>query len=233
MAELDLLGLLEGNLRVLDAGPEKRKQRVYGVVVGVVTSVNDRKELGRVRIRFPFAGRTESAWARIAAPWAGPKRRGAYFVPEVDDEVLVAFRDGNLGHPYVLGFLWSEPSAHPPEPSPQAGRSVIRSTKGHRLELDDVAGRVTVQSNAGHRVVLDEAENAVDVEVADAQGRVKLTLDGSSGAVKVTADKIELTATGGKVDVNAADITVKATGTLTLEGQTVRITGHQLVAINS
>jgi uncharacterized protein involved in type VI secretion and phage assembly len=235
MAELDLLGLLEGNLRVLDAGPGKRNQRVYGVVVGVVTSVDDRKGLGRVRIRFPFAGRTESAWARIAAPWAGPKRRGAYFVPEVDDEVLVAFRDGHLGHPYVLGFLWSEQTAPPPERSPQAGRSVIRSAKGHALVIDDVAGRVSLNSNAGHKVVLDEGENAADVEISDGKGRVKITLEGSTGVVTVSADqqgKVELKATGGSVTVDAADIKLTSTGALTLEGQTVKITGHQSVAIN-
>ncbi len=239
MAEIDLVGLLEGNLRVLDGerSCDEKKPRVYGVVAGVVTDADDRKRLGRVRIRFPFAGRTESAWARVAAPWAGGRRRGAYFVPEVDDEVLVAFRDGDLGHPYVLGFLWSEPNAPPPEDNPRPGRSVIRSSRGHRVEIDDTASRVTVRTSEGSHVVLDDTEKAADVELADAKGRVKITLDGSSGELTITADqagKVAVKATpGGSVSVDALDITIKATGVLTLEGQTVQITGHQLVAINS
>jgi uncharacterized protein involved in type VI secretion and phage assembly len=238
MAEVDLLGLLEGNLRVLDGDGScaDKKPHVYGVVAGVVTDVDDRKRLGRVRIRFPFSGRTESAWARVAAPWAGSRRRGAYFVPEVDDEVLVAFRDGDLGHPYVLGFLWSEPDAPPPEDSPKPGRSVIRSSRGHRVEIDDVARRVTVRTSDGNRVVLDDTEKAADVELADARGRVKVTLDGSTDELTITADqagKVAVKATGGSVSVDAGDITIKATGVLTLEGQTVQITGHELVAINS
>src|SRR4051794_40960448 len=112
--DIDLVALLDGSLRTLGDESQERRPRVYGAVVAVVTSVDDRQQLGRVRVRFSFGGRTESAWARIASPWAGAKKRGAYFVPEVDDEVLVVFADGNLGHPYILGFLWSQP-APPPE----------------------------------------------------------------------------------------------------------------------
>jgi phage baseplate assembly protein V len=153
----------------LDHGPEGQP-RVYGVVVAVVTSVDDDQQLGRVRVRFSFGGRTESAWARIASPWAGPKQRGAYFVPEVDDEVLVAFADGNLGHPYVLGFLWSQPSP-PPQTSPKAGVSVIRSARGHRIEIDDNKGLITLRTKGDTCVVLDDSTGKVTI---DAKGAIKI-----------------------------------------------------------
>jgi phage baseplate assembly protein V len=193
--ELDLLALLDGNLRVLaDDGPGGQP-RVYGVVVAVVTSVDDDQQLGRVRVRFSFGGRTESAWARIASPWAGPKQRGAYFVPEVDDEVLVAFADGNLGHPYVLGFLWSQPSP-PPETSPKAGLSVIRSARGHRIELDDNKGLITLRTKGDTRVVLDDSTGKVTI---DAKGSIEIN---STTDLSLVAKK--------SVSIKGADVSINA-----------------------
>jgi uncharacterized protein involved in type VI secretion and phage assembly len=192
--DLDLLALLDGNLRVLDDGPEGQP-RVYGVVVAVVTSVDDDQQLGRVRVRFSFGGRTESAWARIASPWAGPKQRGAYFVPEVDDEVLVAFADGNLGHPYILGFLWSQPSP-PPETSPKAARSVIRTARGHRIELDDNRGLVALQTSSGCRVVLDDLTGKVTIE--------------STGSIEINSPLDLSLEAKGSVSIKGADVSIHA-----------------------
>jgi uncharacterized protein involved in type VI secretion and phage assembly len=200
--EIDLLGLLDGNLHALGDERPGQQPRVYGVVVGLVTSVDDREQLGRVRVRFSFGGRTQSAWARIASPWAGSKKRGAYFVPERDDEVLVAFADGKLGHPYILGFLWSQP-APPPETSPKAGRSVIRSARGHTIEVDDNKGVITLQTNGGGcRVVLDDSNAKVTIE--------------SKGSVAINSTKDISLEAKGNVSVQGADVTIKATGMLKL-----------------
>ena len=81
--------------------------RVTGVVVGVVTNNQDPDGLGRVKVKFPWlSDADESSWARIAAPMAG-KERGLYFLPEVDDEVLVIFEHGDLRFPFVPGALWN------------------------------------------------------------------------------------------------------------------------------
>ncbi len=235
--ELDLVGLLTGNAGARSDPTDGGRPRVNGVIPAVVTSVNDSKNLGRVKVRFAFTGRVESAWARVAAPWAGAKR-GAYFVPEVDDEVLVAFRDGNLKHPYVLGFLWSDPKVHPPEPGPTPRRSSVRSKTGHRVVFDEGDGHesVLIESAKGHRIVLADHAKASDVELRVAGGRATVSLDADGGTATVTVNdsgQISLDAPRGKVTINAATIELKATGTISLDGQTVSVTGHQLVAINS
>jgi phage baseplate assembly protein V len=196
---IDLLGLLDGNVRVLADQPAGGQPRVFGVVTAVVTDVDDSERLGRVRVRFSFGGRTESAWARVASPWAGANR-GAYFVPEVDDEVVVAFGHGNLGHPYVLGFLWSQPSP-PPETSPKTGRSVIRSARGHTIEIDDNKGTVELRTSGGCHTVLNDSKKTIELGI----GETKLTIDGTT------------------VSVKAAQISLEATGTLNLKGQLVKI----------
>jgi uncharacterized protein involved in type VI secretion and phage assembly len=227
--EVDLLGLLEGDVGARDTGIDGARQRVPGFVLGVVTKVSDRQNLGRVKVRFPFSGRVESAWARVAVPWAG-QNRGAYFVPEVDDEVLVAFRDGDLKHPYVVGYLWSDPKARPPEAGPDARRSTLRSRSGHRITFDEGKGHesLSIVSAKGHCVVLGDSDSAADVELRIAGGKVVVTLDGATGAVSIRADK-----TDGVISLEAANIRLEATNGLSLHGQSVDIKGPQCVAINS
>src|ERR1700750_2275998 len=92
---------------IFDNTAEARSGRIYGVVVAVVTNNQDPDGFGRVKVKFPWLSDVdESSWARIAAPMAG-KARGIYFLPEVDDEVLVIFEHGDVRSPYVLGALWN------------------------------------------------------------------------------------------------------------------------------
>ena len=121
--EFDLLGLLDGNVRSASSAQASLRERINSVIPAVVSDTKDTEKLGRVKVRFAFTGRVESRWARVAVPFAG-SLRGTYFVPEVDDEVLVAFRNGDLDQPYVIGFLWSA-KARPPEAEASQRRSVI------------------------------------------------------------------------------------------------------------
>lgn len=80
---------------------------VKGVAVAIVTQNKDEDGLCRVKVRFPWHDKPrESYWARLAMPMAGDGR-GTVFIPEVDDEVLVAFEREDLRFPYVLGALWN------------------------------------------------------------------------------------------------------------------------------
>ena len=82
-------------------------ERINGVVIGLVTDLSDPEGLGRIRVSFPWLGdNVQSNWARIAAPMAGGER-GVFFQPEIGDEALVAFEQGEVRSPYILGFLWN------------------------------------------------------------------------------------------------------------------------------
>jgi uncharacterized protein involved in type VI secretion and phage assembly len=236
MAELDLFALLgRGEALPVDSEIERTRRRVHGVTLGVVTDVDDPQRLGRVKVRLPWISDTvESAWARLAAPWAGASR-GAYFVPEVDDEVLVAFRHGDLGFPYVLGALWSD-GAPPPEATPRLERRGLRSRSGHELTLDDSAGRgkVTLRSAAGQEIALDDTAGASKVTISGAGGTLTIELDAATSAIKVTAasGNISLSAPSGKVSVDAAAFEVRSSGPVSIQSAaTVGVTGS-LVKIN-
>ncbi len=172
----------------------RQKAKVYGVVVGIVTNNVDPDKLGRVKVRFPWlSDEDESHWARIATLMAGPGR-GAFFLPEVDDEVLVAFENGNVDVPYVVGALWN--GVDTPIQTNEDEKNNIRqiiTRSGHSLTFDDNSDdgteKITLQTQLGHTVEMDDTDGTGSISVTTAAGHV-LTLSDAD-------EKAELTTTAG------------------------------------
>src|SRR5215468_3357359 len=110
----------------------------FGVEMGIVTNVKDPEMLGRVKLCFPrLPGKPESDWARVAQPAAG-EGRGFYWVPQVNDEVLVAFERGQTNHPYVIASLWNGKDKPMKDGySDDNTKVMIQSTSGHQVILED------------------------------------------------------------------------------------------------
>jgi phage baseplate assembly protein V len=106
-------------------------RRMNGVVIGLVKDIDPNE--GRVKVAFPWLGEEDSAWAPVASLMAG-KQRGAWFMPEIGDEALVAFEHGDFDHPFIVGFLWNGVDA-PPRSDPH--RRIVRSVNGHEIEIYD------------------------------------------------------------------------------------------------
>lgn len=141
------------------------------VVVGLVTNNNDPQNRGRVKVKFPWLGdNTESHWARIAAPMAG-KNRGFYFLPEVDDEVLVAFEHGDMRRPYIVGALWNEKDTvvEPNNKATSGGKTehrIIKTRVGHTLLFDEKRGIFT-KTQANNHLDLNDAERNILAKTTD------------------------------------------------------------------
>ncbi|WP_374261195.1 phage baseplate assembly protein V [Zoogloea sp.] len=188
------------------------RQRLYGVYPALVTDVQDPDNQGRVQIKLPFVpdadGGTALAWARLATLMAG-NGRGSWFIPDVNDEVLVAFTAGDPRRPVVIGALWNGVDA-PPETMDSANnvRSVT-SRSGHTLTFDDTAGaeKVEVKTNGGHTFTLDDAAGGT-VTLAHSNGAT-IKID-AAGNIEITANvKVKINAPAG-LDVTAAMVTVNA-----------------------
>lgn len=234
MPDVDLLGLLSGRVGLIRSAADETRNRVDGITLGVVTDIDDPMHLGRIKVRLPWLSeQVESAWAQVALPWAGPSR-GMYVVPEVDDAAVVAFRNGDLRYPIVLGYLWSA-NALPPETDPRLERRGLTSKSGHKLVFDDTPGseKVSVTSKSGTKVTLDDT-GAGKVTIANQPGTVKIELDFAQGAITISSSSgnISLSAPAGKVSVQAASFEVKTTGPLQLQSAaTVSVQGS-LVRLN-
>lgn len=151
---------------------------IHGVVTGIVANRDDPDGQGRVQVSFPFlGGQNDSYWAPVATMLAG-SGTGAWFMPEVGDEVLVAFNQGDVGHPYIVGFLWNGKDS-PPDSS--AKNRVIKTPGGHTLRFEDGdSKKVILKSSSGQTITLDDSEQSITLEGG---GRV---LKMSSGLVQIS-----------------------------------------------
>jgi uncharacterized protein involved in type VI secretion and phage assembly len=137
--------------------------KIQGVVTGKVKSVKDPDKQGRVQVTLNYlGGQNDSTWAPVATLMSGGKR-GSWFMPEVGDEVLVAFNQDNVEHPYVIGFLWNGEEA-PPESDYQI-RTMI-TPGGHSLRFEDADGskKVIVKSSSDQTITLDDSQSSITLE---------------------------------------------------------------------
>jgi uncharacterized protein involved in type VI secretion and phage assembly len=174
---------------------------LQGVYSASVLDNRDPERLGRVQVAVP-AVNPRGIWARVATMMAGP-HRGTWFIPEVGDEVLVAFEGAEQRAAYVIGSLWNA-KARPPEDDAVNVKS-IRSRSGVTVRIQE--GKTTslvVETPGGQRLTLQDGPGSV--RVADDNGNA-VTLD--AAGVTVTASA-KVTVTASAVDVTASQVTVNA-----------------------
>jgi len=185
--------------------------KFYGVYPAVVVDISDPDGQGRVKVKLPWApdskGSSYEAWARLATMMAG-NNRGSWFIPDVDDEVLVIFEAGDTRRPYVVGALWNGLDAAPESMDGGGENNIksIRSRNGVKVTMDDTNGSeaLTLETPGGQSMTLKDGPGVV--EIVDSNGNsIKLESSGitvtSSAKVTVNASSVEVSA--GMVTVNA------------------------------
>ena len=226
------------------AQPRSRSadRRYYGVVEAIVAEVEDSGEEARVKVKFPwFDDAMVTEWCRVAQPYAG-NGYGFVFVPEQDDEVLVAFVHGDMRMPIVIGGLYNGKDKPPTARKKDNDQKMVRTKLGHELMLDDTEKTQRVRlRTAGkskddpkHELDLDDAGEKVTgktagghtVELDDKGGKV--TVKSSGGHSVVMDDKansIEVKTKQGqslKLDGSSGTVTVTGT-TVTLDASKVNL----------
>ena len=180
-----------------------------GSYLAEVVAVNDPEQLGRVQVRLlsfdDVEGQDAPVWARVAVPFAGDGR-GSFFIPDVGDEVLVSFVNGDPRLPVVIGGMWSG-SAEVPE---QLGGS------GDRVD------RWTITGKAGTRIAIVEEQPADATISFTTPGGVSGELTDSGGG------KIELRIGGTTVTYDNQGVTVNTSMNVTVQATQVEITAAML-----
>jgi phage protein D len=203
---------------LVGAGGRDGRGLMLGVVPALVTNVKDEdKHLPRVKVKFAWLDdQLESGWARVAAPGAGAKR-GIYYSPEVDDEVLIAFEHGDINRPYVLGGLWN-------------GKDAAPLQSDQNLDNGKVTQRI-IQSRSGHVIILDDKQDAEQIIIRDKSGKNQIVIESKSGSEKITIK------CGKDIAIQAAGqgaISIKSdSGDLTLEGKSLTIKTQQNFSVQA
>ncbi|HEY9262860.1 type VI secretion system Vgr family protein [Chitinophaga sp.] len=138
-----------------------------------VTDNADPKGLGRIRVRFRWQQQGATPWLRMIAPHGGGNK-GFYFIPEVNEEVWVAFEDGNPEAPYVLGTTYNGDA---------------------KTEFGDDQNNIkAIRTRSGHTIMLDDTSNGESITITDKNGNI-ITLDTSGKHIHITApENLNLTA---------------------------------------
>jgi phage protein D len=201
--EFSVRGLRGGNLATT-LTPPVRLQPGQTLLVGIVTDNEDPQGWGRVKVKFPTLTEEDSSnWARVVGIGAA-NGRGFDCLPEIDDEVLVAFEHGDIHRPYIMGGVWNGKDAPPNTVADnvQNGKVRLRSFKtrtGHQIQFveEDKGSRkagVYIETKGGHNVQLIDSDKSVSIS--------------STGNLKIEAK--------GNIDINA-------TGIITVQGKLIKL----------
>jgi uncharacterized protein involved in type VI secretion and phage assembly len=201
---------------------ETNTHRIHGAVVGVVTNNQDPDKLGRVKVKFPWlSDADESAWARITSPMAGGDR-GIFCLPEVDDEVLVLFEQGDVRFPYVVGSLWNGKDLPPSDNADGKNNlRMIKSRSGHMIRLNDEDGKEMIEiidKTEKNSITIDTSKNTITITTDK-----DITLSASNGTIKLDAQKIELKSSASTKIEASAGMDIKASGTMNVKGATINL----------
>jgi phage protein D len=168
-----------------------------GFMIGIVTNCDDPEDRGRVKVKFPALSEDkESDWARVVGMGAG-KGRGFEWMPDVNDEVLVGFEQGDIHQPYIMGGLWN-------------GVDKPFKKKGDYLEGGHVVRRF-IQTNNGksedsHLIIIDDSSSSPGITIQDSKGNVihidtkkkKISIR-AKGDIEIEGDNVKIT---GKTEVS-------------------------------
>jgi phage protein D/phage baseplate assembly protein gpV len=220
-------------------------ERWPGIVPAIITNTDDPNDQGRVKVKYPWmTDDAESFWARLIGPGAGPEA-GLFMVPEVGDEVVVAFEHGDFNHPYVIGGVWNGKHAIPSSGASgssgerplvrtwtsRTGHEIamfdnadkkiqIKTTDGHNVLMDDANKKVEIKTSGGHKVTLDDQGKKMEIATSGGQ---KISMDDNARSVKVESGMtIEIKAAT-QMKLEAATIDIQASGPVNIKGAMVNL----------
>jgi len=179
-------------------------QRYYGVVVALISDNADPDKRGRVKLTFPwFSDSMTTEWCRVAQPYAGGGY-GFYWMPEVGDEVVVAFMHGDMRTPIVIGGLYNGKDLPP----------FARNGSDPKY----------LQTKAGHRILFEDEDGQQKIEIIDATGDNSIVIDCSSNAINVTAQgDISIEATGQLKLSGNSGVSIESPQTVKVRGSSIEL----------
>jgi phage baseplate assembly protein gpV len=212
-----------------DSAEEDRDRKIYGVTVGQVINPVDPMAMGRVQVRIPSVDALDlSAWARIAVPMAG-LLHGTYFVPQIGDDVLLAFEHGDPNAPYIIGSVHD--ALHPPPlASPISEVRAIRTISGNQMVFSEFTETVAIQTGPTPPEVLPAPPTptgpyqTIMMSPAGIQMMTPLPVAiVSPTAITLQAGGTTLSVTPAGVVITAPEVSIIGSGTVTVFGGTVMI----------
>jgi uncharacterized protein involved in type VI secretion and phage assembly len=183
--------------QVHEAGLEST--RMYEAAVGIVTDNKDPSKLGRVKVKIPVLSDQDSTWWCPIIMLGAGKNRGWFFIPELNDEVLLMFEHGDITRPLVVGALWGGKDKPPDKNPGKVPHRAIKSRAGSRILFDDDKNQIIIEDGGGKgRITFDSGSNKITIEALDGD----VCFQAPADELKIVASTVEITAKQ-NVEINA------------------------------
>lgn len=233
--------------------------KILGVMPGIVAKNYDAQMPGRVCVQIPVRDEdaNELKWARLVMPSSG-KKWGHYFLPEVGDQVLLAFEQGNIEKPYVIGAIPRDNNPFLTGAADENNRfKKIVTANGSTIQFEDAKqgegkqDRISIYTpDKAHQIILDNEKN--EILIGDCEEKNKLSIQSQQGAITIDAENklaisvgegIQVTMNGssgtvsvkcGKLKVEASDgVKVRTDGRMGVSGSNVTLEASSVLKISS
>lgn len=207
-----------------DGSAEPTDSKHLGIVRAQVTSNLDLTGQGRVQLKFPTIPDIEP-WAPVCAPFAGDGY-GLWCIPQVGDIVIVAFENGDLTWPVVVGSIWDLNNRPPTDlPTDAITKRVLKTPAGHEMVFDDLEQSITMTHVTGHTLTI--GINGITIELAGGVCSLKLELPGAASLTSAVSSTLSAKKTSVKgdvtLDLSGASTSLNADATCQVKGGLVTI----------
>jgi uncharacterized protein involved in type VI secretion and phage assembly len=208
---------------------KESENRIFGVVTAIVTKNKDPDNMARIKVKFPWMGEAkdkESNWVRIASLMGG-KERGDYFIPEIDDEVLIAFENGDVNYPYMIGALWNGKDT-PTEKNDDDKNNIrsFTSRSGHKITFDDTKDEEILEimdKSEKRKITFNVKDKFIEIINEEGKGEIKIKAKGKFSIE--TEDELSI-----KVKKN---LNIKVDKDLVIEAQNIKMKSKMATKIES
>lgn len=224
------------------------KEQIRGMLIGVVAENYNKEYPGQVKVKIPVLdeGANVLKWAKVAFPYTGAGW-GMYFLPEKEDQVLLAFENGSIDRPFVIGSIFREKGSMLSESADESNRiKQIVTRNGSRITIMDgedekgAKDRITVSTAEKELTLLLDNEND-RIELSDQKGNCRMKMNTEEGSIDICAkkkltlqggDSVKLVLNGESNSLQGEADKIKIKGSRALECQSdgsAKFTGQQTV----
>lgn len=202
-------------------------KHVSGFMLATVLSNNDDKNKGMLKLRLLCEGEQKSALegVKILAPYAGACY-GAYWLPEVGNQVVVGFFDDCIDRPFVLGSIYSAGDAMLSESFHKDNNSKrIKTKAGNLIEISDEKDEQSITIKTPKKLAVEMKEKTESIKITT--GDTLIEIDGKNGKVSIKGQKELLLESG------SAKLSIKSSGAVELKGTNIEIKSDSIMRLNS
>ena len=209
-----------------------------GIVTGIVKENYNKDFPGmlRVEIRTREKDSNVTHWAKIVSPYGGDER-GIYFLPEVGDEVVIAYLHGDIHRPYVIGCVWNQKNSKMPKDVAVEKNYIkkIRTKRGHEIIFNEEENKDDLEIHTPKELKVKLNDEKEVIFIQDKDGKNIIKIDAKNGAINIKADKkivlesgsskITIDGSGNKIAIAGNTVQIEGKQALNLKGQTAKMEG--------